>query len=303
MQLLTQELESNQIGKNKRLMKMLQQMRRIWKEFPVISILVLFFGLVLPSLIPDIIAPHDPITGMVADRLLPPVLFGGTWKYPLGTDQLGRDIFSRIVHGASVSLSVSLTGIFIGGIVGTILGMMAGYYKGWVDAVIMRIVETTMSIPLLLLGLFFAMTLGAGFKSIIFVIIIVVWAYYARQIRGEVLSLRERGFIDRARVSGASNTRILFRHIFPNIVNTLIVLATLQVATVIIMEATLSFLGLGLPRPYPAWGLMVADGRTLIISAWWIAFFPGMSIMLVVLALNSFGDWLRDRLDPKLRQI
>jgi peptide/nickel transport system permease protein len=147
------------------------------------------------------------------------------------------------------------------------------------------------------------MSMGPSFQTVIIVITVVLWAYYARQIRGEVLSIRERDFIDRARVAGASDFRIIFRHVLPNIVNTLIVLATLQVAVVIIMEATLSFLGLGLPRPFPAWGLMVADGRTLIVSAWWIAFFPGLAIMLTVLALNLLGDWLRDRLDPKLRQV
>ncbi len=270
---------------------------------PFVSIAILFFFLVLPSLVPDLMAPHDPLQGVFADRLRPPVFFGGTWEYPLGTDQLGRDILSRIIHGASVSLSVSLTGIFLGGLVGTTLGMIAGYFGGAVDAIIMRLVEVTMSIPLILLGLVLALSLGSSFQSIIIVIVLVLWAYYARQIRGEVLTIRERVFIDRARVAGASHLRILIRHIFPNIVNTLIVLATLQVAVVIIMEATLSFLGLGLPRPFPAWGLMVADGRTLIVRAWWIAFFPGLSIMLVVLALNVLGDWLRDRLDPKLRQL
>jgi peptide/nickel transport system permease protein len=273
------------------------------RGLPIIPILILFFLLVLPAISPNLLALHDPIQNRPAVRLQPPVFAGGTWEYPLGTDQLGRDIYSRIIHGASVSLSVAITGIFIGGAIGTILGMIAGYYRGWIDAVLMRLVETTMSIPLVLLGLVLAMSMGPSFQTVIIVVTVVLWAYYARQIRGEVLSIREQDFIDRARVAGVSDLRIIFRHILPNIVNTLIVLATLQVAVVIIMEATLSFLGLGLPRPFPAWGLMVADGRTLIVSAWWIAFFPGLAIMLTVLALNLLGDWLRDRLDPKLRQV
>ena len=303
MQLLTPESDYNKLKNKRNKSRKLNNFGKRFKKIPFVSIIILFFLLVLPAVVPNFIAPHDPLTGIISNRLKPPVFFGGTWDYPLGTDQLGRDIYSRIIHGASVSLSVSLIGIFFGGIIGTTLGMIAGYYRGWVDAVLMRIVETTMSIPLILLGLFFAMAFGPGFFSIILVIIIVVWSYYARQIRGEMLSLCERMFVDRAKVAGASDFRILFYHLLPNIVNTLIVLITMQVAVVIIMEATLSFLGLGFPRPYPAWGLMVADGRTLIFSSWWISFFPGMAIMLTVLALNSFGDWLRDYLDPKLKEI
>jgi len=275
----------------------------ILRQIPIIPILILFFVLILPSIAADLIAPHHPTLGVPAMRLQPPVFFGGSWEYPFGTDQIGRCIFSRVIHGASVSLSVALVGIFVGGFIGTTLGLIAGYFGGKLDALIMRLVETTMSIPLILLALALAMALGPSFRAIIIVIVIVLWAYYARQIRGEVLGLRERDFIDRARVSGASDFRIIIHHILPNVINTLVVLASLQVAVVIIMEATLSFLGLGLPRPYPAWGLMVADGRTLIVSAWWIAFFPGLAIVLTVLALNLLGDWLRDRLDPKLRQI
>lgn len=272
-------------------------------EIPLIPVVLLLVVLVIPAIAADWIAPHDPIVGDRSVRMQPPALFGGTWSYPLGTDRLGRDVFSRIIHGARVSLAVALAGIFAGGVVGTALGMVAGYFRGWVDVVIMRLVETTMSIPLILLGLVFAMALGPSFQTTILVISLVLWSYYARQIRGEVLSIREQPYIDRARVAGASAARIILFHVFPNVINTLIVLATLQVAVVIIMEATLSFLGLGLPRPFPAWGLMVADGRTQIIGAWWIAFFPGLAILLTVMALNLLGDWLRDRLDPKLKQV
>ena len=279
-----------------------RRLRRNRSGVPLGAVTIVLVVLVLPAVAAEVIAPHNPVQGNVPDRLSPPVFFGGDWEYPLGTDQFGRDIFTRVVYGARVSLSVSLTGVLVAGAVGTLLGMLAGFFGGWVDTVIMRLVEVTMSIPLVLLGLVIAVAFGPSFRSIIVVITVVLWAFYARQVRGETLSLREATFVDRARVAGASNFRIIVTHILPNLVNTLIVLATLQVAVVIIMEATLSFLGVGLPRPNPSWGIVVADGRTLIVSAWWIAFFPGLAIMLTVLSLNVFGDWLRDRLDPKRKQ-
>ena len=279
-----------------------RRLRRNRSGVPIGAVTIVLVVLVLPAVAAEVIAPHNPVQGNVPDRLSPPVFFGGDWEYPLGTDQFGRDIFTRVVYGARVSLSVSLTGVLVAGAVGTLLGMLAGFFGGWVDTVIMRLVELTMSIPLVLLGLVIAVAFGSSFRSIIVVITVVLWAFYARQVRGETLSLREATFVDRARVAGASNFRIIVTHILPNLVNTLIVLATLQVAVVIIMEATLSFLGVGLPRPNPSWGIVVADGRTLIVSAWWIAFFPGLAIMLTVLSLNVFGDWLRDRLDPKRKQ-
>ena len=259
--------------------------------------------LLVPSLTADWLAPHHPTQGTVSDRRQPPVFFGGTWEYPLGTDRIGRDILSRIMHGAKVSLSISLVGIFAGGVIGTTLGLVAGYFRGWLDAVIMRMVDITLALPSVLLALVLAVTIGPGFGSVIAVVAFVLWALYARQVRGEVLTIRERDFVARARVAGASHLRIIVRHILPNVANTIIVLATLQIGWVIILEAALSFLGVGITRPTPAWGLMVADGRQLIVSAWWIAFFPGLAITLTVLALNMLGDWLRDRLDPRLKQV
>jgi peptide/nickel transport system permease protein len=272
-------------------------------SLPLVPILILFFVLVLPAGIPGLVALHDPVEVNVAARLSPPVFFGGTWKFPLGTDRLGRCIFSRLVYGARVSLSVALTAIFFSGLIGAGLGFVAGYFGGWLDALLMRMVDVSLSIPLILLALTFAVAFGPSFGTIIIVIVFTLWAYYTRQVRGEVLSLRERDFIARAKVAGASDLRIIVRHLFPNVTNTITVLATLQVGQVIMMEAALSFLGMGIPRPQPAWGLMVADGRQLIASAWWMSFFPGMAILLIVLSLNLLGDWLRDRLDPKLRQI
>ena len=280
--------------------------RRMWRwlrGYPLIPIFVLLVLLVFPAIFADVLAPHDPTQGAIRNRRQPPIFFGGTWEYPLGTDRLGRDILSRIMYGARVSLSISLVGIFVGGLIGVTLGMLAGYFRGWLDAVIMRLVEISLALPAILLALVLAAATGPSFQTIIVVVAFVLWALYARQVRGEVLSIRERDYVARARVAGASELWIMVRHILPNVANTIIVLATLQVGSVIILEATLSFLGLGVPRPTPAWGLMVADGRQLIVSAWWISFFPGLAITFTVFSLNLLGDWLRDRLDPRLEQV
>lgn len=281
----------------------LRRVRLRLRSYPLIPAFVLLVLLIFPAITADWLAPHDPVHGSVKDRRQPPVFFGGTWKYPLGTDRIGRDILSRIMYGARVSLSISLVGIFVGGIIGATLGMLAGYFGGWIDTVIMRLVDISLALPAILLALVLAAATGPSFQTIIVVVAFVLWALYARQVRGEVLSIRERDFVARARVAGASRARIMARHILPNVTNTIIVLATLQVGSVIILEAALSFLGLGIPRPTPAWGIMVADGRQLIVSAWWISFFPGLAITLTVFSLNLLGDWLRDRLDPKLKQI
>ena len=281
----------------------LRRVRLRLRSYPLIPASVLLVLLIFPAITADWLAPHDPVHGSVKDRRQPPVFFGGTWKYPLGTDRIGRDILSRIMYGARVSLSISLVGIFVGGIIGASLGMLAGYFGGWIDTVIMRLVDISLALPAILLALVLAAATGPSFQTIIVVVAFVLWALYARQVRGEVLSIRERDFVARARVAGASRARIMARHILPNVTNTIIVLATLQVGSVIILEAALSFLGLGIPRPTPAWGIMVADGRQLIVSAWWISFFPGLAITLTVFSLNLLGDWLRDRLDPKLKQV
>jgi peptide/nickel transport system permease protein len=270
----------------------------------VVFLAVLLVILVLPALLAPWLAPHDPLEGRLAQKLTPPVwLTGGSWEYPLGTDPLGRDILSRLIFGARVSLSVSLVAIFIGGLAGTVLGLVAGYFGGWTDTLIMRAVDIAFSLPTILLGLVLAVVIGPSFRTVIVIVAFLLWARYARQVRGEVLSVKERDFVAQARIAGCSHVRIMFGHILPNVVNTLIVLATLQVGYVILLEGTLSFLGVGIPPPTPAWGLMVATGRALIVSAWWVSFFPGLAILLTVLTLNLLGDWLRDRLDPKLRQI
>jgi len=274
------------------------------RQFPGVAMAILVFLLVIPGLFAEWIAPHDPIKGSLALRLKPPMWEkGGSITYPLGTDKVGRDVLSRIIYGARVSLRVSIEGIVVSGFIGTALGLMSGYFGGKVDALIMRLVDISLGLPIILVALVFVAALGPSFTTVIALVTILLWARYARQIRGETLSIKERDFIARARVAGASHFRIMFRYLLPNVVNTLIVLATLQVGFVIIFESSLSFLGAGIPRPTPAWGLMVADGRELIVTAWWISMFPGIAIMLTVLSFNLVGDWLRDHLDPKLKNI
>jgi len=284
------------------------------RRYPVIPITIMLVVLVLPAIFANWVAPHNPRIGSLSNRLVPPAwvdaqgegIFAtpaGSWTHPLGTDKQGRDILTRIIYGARVSLMVAVISITLAGITGTILGLMAGYFGGNVDHLIMRLVDIALSIPAILLALVLAVALGPSFQTVIIVIVSIFWSRYARLVRGETLSLKHQDFVARARVAGASNTRIIARHIFPNLVNTIIVLATLEVGQVILLEATLSFLGAGLPRPTPAWGLMVASGRELIVTAWWVAAFPGLAIVLAVLSMNLFGDWLRDKLDPKLRNL
>jgi len=274
------------------------------RRFPGIPLFILIFLLVLPGLFAPYLAPHNPIKGSLRARLKPPVwVQGGTITHPLGTDKVGRDILSRIVYGARISLAVSVVAILVSGAIGTALGLIAGYFGGRLDALIMRLVDISLGLPVILLALVFVAAMGASFGTVVSVTAVLLWARYARQVRGETLSIRERDFIARARVAGASHVRIMLRYIFPNVVNTLTVLATLQIGAVILLESALSFLGAGIPRPTPTWGSMIADGRDLIVVAWWIAMFPGLAIMLTVLSLNLLGDWLRDYLDPKLRNI
>ena len=277
------------------------------RQYPVLPLAVLLIVLVIPAIFASQVAPQDPVRpveGGIAMRLQPPVWQEtGSWDYPLGTDKLGRDMLSRIIHGARVSLVVAVISIAAGGLVGTSLGLIAGYFGGNLDHLIMRLVDIKLSIPSILLALVLVAALGPSFATVIIVIALLLWTRYARLVRGETLSLKHQDFVARSRVAGASTPRLLIHHIFPNVVNTIIVLATLEIGQVILLEATLSFLGAGIPLPTPAWGLMVSDGRALIISAWWVSFFPGLAILLTVLSMNLLGDWVRDKLDPKLRNV
>lgn len=277
---------------------------RTARQYPLIPIAILILVLIIPGIFANQVAPHDPIAGSIPDRLTPPVWQdGGTWDHILGTDKVGRDMLSRIIHGARISLTVAMVSILIGAFVGVSLGLVAGYFGGTVDHVIMRVVDVKLALPSILLALVLATVMDAGFTAVIIIISIVIWARYARMVRGETLRVRQLDFIARARVAGASDMRIMIHHVFPNVVNSVIVLATLEIGQIILFEAALSFLGVGIPPPNPAWGLMVADGRVLVVTAWWVAFFPGLAILLTVLSMNLFGDWLRDKLDPKLRNL
>jgi peptide/nickel transport system permease protein len=277
---------------------------RTLRRYPLFPLAILVFFLVIPAAFAPWVAPLDPYAGSLRARLIPPVWQeGGTTEHLLGTDKLGRDVLSRVIYGARVSMTVSLIAVFVGGIIGTLLGLISGYFGGWTDSVIMRLVDISLSLPTILLALVLAAALGPSFTTVLIVISVLLWARYARLVRGETLAIKERDFIARARVAGASHTRIMLLYILPNLVNSLVVLATLQVGYVILLESTLSFLGAGLPRAAPAWGLMVADGRELIVTAWWVSMFPGVAIMLTVMSLNLFGDWLRDHFDPKLKNL
>lgn len=216
---------------------------------------------------------------------------------------LGRDMLSRIMAGARVSFIVAMLTLFFGGLTGTTLGIISGYYGGKVDAILMRTADATLAFPIILLAMLLAIILGPSIQNVVISLGLVLWARYARVIRGEVLSLKERDFIALAKVAGASGPRIMFLHIFPNIRNTLLIMLTLQVGWVIIVEASLSFLGAGIPGPSPVWGSMISKGREYISTAWWIPFFPGLAVALVCLSFNMVGDWLREVLDPKSRQI
>jgi peptide/nickel transport system permease protein len=250
------------------------------------------------------IAPHDPIRISVMTNLMPPAWAeGGSTRYLLGTDKLGRDILSRLIHGSSLSLSLSLIVIFMGGTVGTILGMASGYIGGAVDSLIQRAVEAMLALPTILVALVFVFTFGFGFWNVIFILAPFVAARFTRMVRAETLSLKEREYVALAKVMGASTPRIIATHILPNVVNTVIVLATLEVGHLILVESSLSYLGVGIPPPNPAWGLMVAEGREYIATAYWISLFPGLAILTTVLSLNLFGDWLRDALDPRRRSL
>ena len=275
------------------------------RKLPTVATVLLLVVLVIPAVFAPIVAPHDPLIAPdgVRGRLEPPVFAGGSWRFPLGSDHTGKDILSRVIHGSRVSVTIAAIGIAISGMIGTTLGLIAGYYRGIVEAIIMRMVDISFSIPPVLLALALAVAIKPGMRTVLLVVGIQLWSVYTRQVRGATLGVMQQDYILRAKAAGASDLRILYRHILPNVTNTLIVLATLQVGFIILLEAGLSFLGVGLNPPTPSWGLMVADGRILIITAWWVALWPGLAILFTVFGFNMLGDWLRDRLDPRLRQI
>jgi peptide/nickel transport system permease protein len=273
-------------------------------DFPLVPSTI-FAVITLVAIFANLLAPHNPEIGSLAARFKPPFWeAGGSARYLLGTDQLGRDVLSRLIFGARVSMVVGFTAVIFAGVLGTALGIISGYLGGWVDQVIMRLTDTWLALPALTFAIFLAAIVGPSMWNIVIILGAVYWTRYARIIRAEVLSLKEREFVRLAIVAGCSKPTIMLRHILPNVLNSAIVLGTLMLGVVIIAEASLSFLGVGVPPPQPAWGLMLSDGKQgMMVGYWWLTVFPGCCIMLMVLSANLLGDWLRVKLDPQLRQL
>lgn len=273
------------------------------RRFPWIPVL-LISAMIFAAIFAPLLTAHSPTDQALMKRLLPPVWEDrGRWEHLLGTDHFGRDVFARLLYGARVTLVVVALSLLVGGGIGLVIGIVSGYVGGGLDALLMRLVDAAFTFPAILFALLLSVTMGQGLNTLIIAISLLLWANFARVIRGEVLALKQRDFIALARVHGCSPIRIMAVHVLPNVMNTFMVLVTLNIGVVIIAEASLSFLGAGVPPPTPTWGLMVAEGRGRITSAWWLTMIPGIAITLVVLAFNLFGDWLRDQLDPKLRQL
>ena len=276
------------------------QFIRRWPVIPITLVVLLL----LCAAFAGLLAPHDPERGDLRERNVPPLWSAeGDTKHILGTDPQGRDILSRIIFGARISLIIAAVVLCSGGVGGTLLGLIAGYAGGIVDELIMRFVDITLAVPFILVAMVVVIVAGQSFTIIVILLVAFSWNAFARQVRAETLQLKTADYVALATVAGASTWRILYRHILPGVSSTLLVIATLRVGQLILTESILSFLGVGIPPPTPAWGVMIADGRSYLSTAWWVAFFPGMAIFLTVLAFNFLGDWLRDWFDPRLRQI
>lgn len=279
--------------------KILHALRR----WPIVPVIVLAF-LASIAIFAPILTPHDPLKGQLRERLTPPAWTAeGTKNHWLGTDVVGRDTFTRVAYGARVSLMVAIVALLTGSVVGTTLGLTAGYAGGLIDELIMRIVDLWYSLPFLLLALLISVVVGASMFTVMGLLALLTWASFVRYVRAEVLSLKERDYIALAKVAGSSQLRIILRHILPGVTNIVLVIATLRVGQLILAEASLSFLGAGIPPPTATWGIMIADGRNYLADAWWVSVFPGLAIFGLVMSLNFLGDWLRDRFDPRLRQL
>ena len=274
------------------------------RRYPIVWAIVFTLLVVLAAFAP-VIAAHDPIRDADFTRVRnPPIwLEGGAPEFWLGTDQVGRDLWSRLLYGGRASLMVVAVGMTSGMIIGTTLGLAAGFIGGIVDEIIMRLVDAWIALPFIMIALVIKIVLGTSFTIMFLILVLISWVGFVRPVRGEVLSLRERDYVSSARVAGASGLRIAIRHILPGVSSTVIVLATLGAGGLVLAESTLSYLGVGIPQPTPTWGNMIADGRDYLDTAWWISTMPGIAIFLLVLSLNFTGDWLRDRWDPKLRQL
>ena len=272
--------------------------RSMFRGAPAFSLCFLTLAVTCAICAP-LLAPYDPIQTNRAQTLLPPSFR----THILGTDHLGRDILSRLIYGARISVTVGFLAVFVSGTVGTLIAVVSGVVRGWADTVLMRLTDAFLALPFLMVAVLVVSLLGPSLVNVVLVIGLLRWMTYARTIRSEVLRLTEMDFVRLARAAGARRRRIIVQHILPNIVNTLLVLGTLEVGAAVITEASLSFLGLGVPRPLPSWGTMLAESQTYVFTAWWLPVFPGIAITLLVMASNLTGDWLRDRLDPTRRQL
>lgn len=250
-----------------------------------------------------LLTPYSPVQADLRNYLEPPAWAGGTIAHPIGTDTFGRDVLSRLLFGARVSLSVALFSLLIATTMGALVGLTAGYLGGAIDSVLMRFVDMVLALPTVLMALAIAIALGPSYTNMILIIGFMIWPRTARLLRAETMLLKQQEFARYARAVGVPGWLIVLRHVLPNVMPTLLVAVTLEVGHVILLEATLSFLGAGIPPPQPSWGVMVADGRALIGTGWWIALFPGLAIMVTVMSCNLLGDWLRDHFDPKFREV
>jgi peptide/nickel transport system permease protein len=276
------------------------QFTRRWPTLPMVILSVLIFAGVFAGPL----SPHDERAGGIRVRHIPPVWTGqGTMDHILGTDHAGRDVFSRMLHGARISLVVAGIALTSGFLLGTTMGILSGYYGGWLDEVITRLVDIWQALPFLMVALVMVLLFEQSLRLLLVLMALLAWNPFVRVIRSQTLVIKNEPYVDLARVAGCSLPRILIRHILPGVLSTAVVIATLSVGSLILAEAALSFLGAGVPSPTPTWGSMVSEGRGYLSTAWWPTVFPGAAIFLVVMSLNFTGDWLRDRLDPRLRQL
>jgi peptide/nickel transport system permease protein len=277
--------------------------RRPWSihRLPGLCGLVVLSAVVIVAIGAPVISPHNPYTQDLDRRLLPPVWADGTFAHVLGTDQLGRDLLSRLMFGAQVSLAVAVASVLIAGVIGVLAGVVSGFYGGLVDEVLMRLADLRLALPFILLIIAVIAVFGPGLYKIVIILGLTGWVLYARVVRAEVLSLKERDFIAAARGLGASDSWLMLRHILPNTIASAVVLGSLELAQMVVAESALSFLGLGVQLPTPSWGNMLGESRDYILSNWWLATFPGMAIALTAVSANLVGDWLRDLLDPRLQ--
>jgi peptide/nickel transport system permease protein len=283
---------------------MTKWLKDIWRRVPKGAVIIIFL-LIATAVCADFMALHDPEIGDPRLRLLPPAWgTGGQWTYLLGTDTMGRDVLSRLIYGSRISLVVAFAAVIIAGCIGTVLGVIAGFFGGWVDQVIMRFTDAWLSIPTVMFGVLMAVILGPGVWNIVIILGGTFWSRYARVVRGQTLSIKSRDFVQLARIAGCGKFWIIRKHILPNVFDSVITLSSLQIGIVIVVEASLTFLGVGVPPPKPAWGLMLSEGRGgLLAGYWWLVIFPGVAIALLVTSFNVIGDWLRRYLDPYYRNI